>query len=349
MQQNQEIVSISHTVVILMKINNNWRAPSTLRIVADITELSDATGIPNFSHFKVHAPCEITDERYKNEPNRCSAAVRHLLRSVPETATGFIIMADWIKYYKSISIESAPRRYIDSIYIFETVANTDPLICERDLLRALTSQWAKSTELQLRLTESCLQTAGSNACAAIVGSEDDLATLIMEGLNVLNSADTQHDDRAYQMLQIPLSKILENDEDNVRSIAQSKMTENRHEGGVPIPKMCHHLKVFLSKKELWSPPLIDHCRTLSIQTDQLCLLLLVQHLSTGIDFDLPGGTRRLGETSMATLLRKLREESGLKLRNLAITNHSDGDMKQSTLQRIKLEDTFDCYVTRLYT
>jgi hypothetical protein len=331
---------------------NNWKAPITIRIVANITELSDATGIPDFSHFKVHAPCEITDERSKieqsNVPNRCSAAVRRLLRSIPKTFTGFIIMADWNKYYKSVGIEHAPRRDIDSIYLFRIVANADPLICERDLLRAVNNQWANSHKLQLRLTESCLQTAGSNACAAIVGSDDDLMTLIVEGLNVLNSADTQDDDRAYQMLRIPIDDILTNDEETIRSIAQSQMTENRHEGDVPTPKICHHLKVFLSKKELWSKPLIDYCRKLSIQTDQLCVLLLVQHLSTAVDFDLPGGTRRLGETSMAALLRRLSEESGLKLRNLATSNHSDGHIKQSTLHVLKLEDTFDCYFTHLY-
>lgn len=334
--------------------SNNWRAQNTtITVVEDITELSDATGIPNFAYFKVHAPCEITDERTKykqsSAPNRCSAVVRRLLRSISTDATGFIIMADWTKYYKSIGIEPAPRRDIDSIYMFRVTANADPLICERDLLRAVTSQWANSHKLQLRLTESCLQTAGSNACAAIVGSEDDLMTIISEGLDVLNSADTQEDDRAYQMLRIPFTDILENDEETIRSIAQSQMTENRHERDVPIPKMCHHLKVFLSKKDLWSPSLVDYCGRHSLQTDQLFLLLLVQHLSTDIDFDLPGGTRRLGETSMAALLRKLREESGLKLRNLAISNHSDGDIKQSTLQTIKLEDTFDCYLTRLHT
>jgi NUDIX domain len=272
-----------------------------------------------------------------------------VLRSIPKTSTGFVIMADWNKYYKSVGIEPAPRRDIESIYLFRITVTTDPLICERDMLRAVTRQWANSHQLQLRLTESCLQTAGSNACAAIVGSEDDLMTLTLEGLSVLNSADTQEDDRAYQMLRIPIDDILENGEETIRSIAQSQVAENGHEGDVSTSKMCHHLKVFLSKKDLLSPPLIDYCRKHSIQTDQLCLLLLVQLLPTAVDFDLPGGTRRLGETSMAALLRKLREESGLKLRNLTISNHLDGDIKQSTLHTIKLEDTFDCYLTRLHS
>ena len=332
-------------------MRSNWG--SSVKIESSISGLSEATHIPNFSHFKVHAPCEITDEREKTTlngaPNRCSAAVRRLIRSIPKTTTGFVVMADWNGYYKSLGIDPAPRHEIDRICIFHSISNVDPLIRERDLLRAINHQWASSQELHLRLTESCLQTAGSNACAAIVGSEDDLMTIITEGLSYLNSSDVQDDRETYQMLRIPIDDILENDDETVKTIALRQMLEDQDDIDVPSLKISHHLKVFLSMKSLWSRALTDYCTKHSLMIGQLCLLLLVQRKSSGADLDLPGGKRRLGETTMAGLLRNLKEGSGLKLRNLAISEHSDGDLMQSKVQTMRLEDTFDCYLTRLHS
>ena len=51
---------------------------------------------------------------------------------------------------------------------------------------------------------------------------------------------------------------------------------------------------------------------------------------------------------MDSLLRKVKEESGLTLRDLGKSQHLSGEIKQNTAVKIMLEETFECYLTYLF-
>ena len=330
-----------------------YRQPN---IVADFTSLIESTGIPNFAYYKVHAPCEIADERRGATPNSCSWTVRQVMKRMPASSDGFVIVPDWNKYYKSINMEFPKPAPTIAALICRATRVDDPLASEAELLKLLTKEWNRPQQLTLRLVESCLQQAGSNASAALIGSADDLIDLIDEGMDAIRTAEISQDDRARQMLRVPITRILSSDEEGIREICYHTMEkdsddekehENNKGGDEEYPKMCHHFKTFLEKKSQWSAKVVTMCRDKSIEMEDLFLLVCAQKNAEGTGFDIPGGARKLGETTMNSLNRKLKEESGLTL-NLGQRSNPSDTVKHSTVARIQLEDTFDCHVIHLF-
>ena len=325
-----------------------------VRIVGSFNALVESTGIPNFAYYRIHDPCEISDERRKAVPNRCSSTVRIIVRNIPTSSEGFVIVPDWNKYYKSIGRE-APRNTTLTALVCRMARVGEPLLCEAELLRSLTSQWGRENELFLRLSESCLQSTGPNASAAILASADDLADLIDKGIDALNASEIQEDDRAHQMLRIPITTIMSSEEDGLLEICTNALALNvdadgdDYDGEEQSPyKLCHHFKTFLAMRSKWSAELRAMCEAKSILIGDLYLLVCVQRHADEVSFDIPGGTRKLGEKSMDSLLRKVKEESGLTLRDLGKSQHLPGEIKQDTPVKIMLEETFECYLTYLF-
>jgi hypothetical protein len=328
--------------------------PVQVRIVSSFTALIESTGIPNFAHYRIHAPCEISDERNKAVPNSCSSTVRIIVRNIPRSSEGFTIVPDWNKYYKSIGREP-PRNTTLTALVCRMERVGEPLSCEADLLRSLTSQWGREQELYLRLSESCLQSAGPNASAAILASADDLADLIDKGMDALDASEIQEDDRAHQMLRVPITSILSSDEAGILEICTSALAldvdadDDDYDRDEQSPyKLCHHFKTFLAMRSNWSSQLRAMCEMQSISIGDLYLLVCVQKHADEVSFDIPGGIRKLGEKSMDALLRKVKEESGLTLRDLGKSQHLSGEIKQISPIKMMLEETFACYLTYLY-
>lgn len=323
-----------------------------LNVVTNFTALIESTGITNFAYYKVHSPSEISDERRRATPNRCSWIVRQVIKKIPPSSEGFVIVPDWIKYYKSLGREPPKPAATIAALIVRATRVDDPLASEAELSKLLTREWDRPQQLFLRLAESCLQSAESNASAALIGSADDLIDLIDEGMEVIHAAEISQDDRARQMLRIPITRILSSDEEGIRETCFNSMDRESDDvnyyGSEEIhPKMCHHFKIFFEKRSQWSAKLITMCRDKSIEMDDLFLLVCVQMNTEGTSFDIPGGARKLGETTMSALNRKLKEESGLTL-NLGHRSNPSDNVKHSTVARVLLEDTFDCHVIHLF-
>ena len=329
---------------------------SEFTIVESLCDLSELTRIKGFYHFLVHSPSEIIEGRSSGANDKycsCSPAVRKILGRIPADKVGYVVVADWKGYYKSIG-RKPNTKSITAAYIYNPGETDGALESELLLMDEATSQWGERVpKMVMRLAISCLKPGFVNAGAAIVGLETDIRKVIDEGKKILDTNEVQEVDRAFMMHPLKISAMpLKSEErsfcDYIRDLI---VAAGSRSDDVKSVKLAFHFESLTRSRKSWWNKLEKYAEFREQTVGDLCILICVQKYDTEFVVDLPGGKRELGEGTISALLREVQEESGVILNSFDVIGDVAIDesatvplQKQSSIFNFRVEKGFQSYM-----